>query len=204
MKGPKLGTFNIPLNLLAGTGVRINCVSPGQIDVGVDLKDIDMRGMTSQLPPASLQTKEVRKSSISHLNWQVFLRSGTYCTRLPAQDQAREKSFIHFTIFWFLHKSGFCCVMLRVSIAVNAFPREIERPWVAPCLINVQFVLSLKYSIVLLTDYGTRFYYPWSFATCLNRISRHPRTADSDQLLISLNSRRKDILVLSVRVHLLK
>ena len=46
-------------NSLAGTGVRINCISPGQIDVGVDLKDIDMRGMTSQLPPASLQSKEV-------------------------------------------------------------------------------------------------------------------------------------------------
>lgn len=44
----------------SGTGVRINCISPGQIDVGVDLKDIDMRGMASQLPPASLQTKEVR------------------------------------------------------------------------------------------------------------------------------------------------
>ena len=42
-----------------GTGVRINCVSPGQIDVGVDLKDIDLRGMTSQLPPA--QSKEVRR-----------------------------------------------------------------------------------------------------------------------------------------------
>lgn len=46
-------------DILAGTGVRINCISPGQIDVGVDLKDIDMRGMTSQLPPISLQSKEV-------------------------------------------------------------------------------------------------------------------------------------------------
>ena len=42
-----------------GTGVRINCISPGQIDIGVDLKDIDIKGMTSQLPPASLQSKEV-------------------------------------------------------------------------------------------------------------------------------------------------
>ena len=41
--------------------MRINCISPGQIDVGVDLKDIDMRGMASQLPPASLQSKEVRQ-----------------------------------------------------------------------------------------------------------------------------------------------
>ena len=42
-----------------GSGVRINCISPGQIDIGVDLKNFDMRGMTSQLPPASLQSKEV-------------------------------------------------------------------------------------------------------------------------------------------------
>ncbi|KAL8962247.1 MAG: hypothetical protein Q9193_001320 [Seirophora villosa] len=43
----------------AGTGVRINHIAPGQIDVGVDLKNFDMRGMTAQLPPASLQSKEV-------------------------------------------------------------------------------------------------------------------------------------------------
>ncbi|KAL8644809.1 MAG: hypothetical protein Q9210_007058, partial [Variospora velana] len=42
----------------AGTGVRINHIAPGQIDVGVDLKNFDMRGMTAQLPPASLQSKE--------------------------------------------------------------------------------------------------------------------------------------------------
>jgi len=47
-----------------GTGVRINCISPGQIDVGVDLKGFDMRGMTSQLPPASLQSKEVQNQNI--------------------------------------------------------------------------------------------------------------------------------------------
>ena len=44
---------------LLGSSVRINCISPGQIDVGVDLKGFDMGGMTAQLPPASLQTKEV-------------------------------------------------------------------------------------------------------------------------------------------------
>ncbi len=42
-----------------GTGVRINCISPGQIDVGIDLKGFDMRGMKSQLPPANLQSAEV-------------------------------------------------------------------------------------------------------------------------------------------------
>ena len=44
---------------LLGSGVRINCISPGQIDVGIDLKGFDMRGMKSQLPPASLQSEEV-------------------------------------------------------------------------------------------------------------------------------------------------
>lgn len=52
------------LTLTAGTGVRINCISPGQIDVGVDLKGFDMRGMTSQLPPASLQSADVQKQNI--------------------------------------------------------------------------------------------------------------------------------------------
>ena len=42
-----------------GTGVRMNCISPGQIDVGVDLKGSDMKGMKTQLPPADLQSAEV-------------------------------------------------------------------------------------------------------------------------------------------------
>ncbi|MCJ1229199.1 hypothetical protein MMC12_005864 [Toensbergia leucococca] len=52
-----------PLNSI-GSGVRINCISPGQIDVGVDLKSFDMRGMSSQLPPASLQSIEAQKQHI--------------------------------------------------------------------------------------------------------------------------------------------
>lgn len=47
-----------------GSGVRINCISPGQIDIGVDLHNFDMRGMTSQLPPANLQSKEVLRCKI--------------------------------------------------------------------------------------------------------------------------------------------
>lgn len=43
-----------------GTGVRINCISPGQIDVGVDLNGFDMKGMKYQLPPATLQSVKVR------------------------------------------------------------------------------------------------------------------------------------------------
>lgn len=33
--------------------MRINCISPGQIDVGIDIKDIDMKGTKAQLPPSS-------------------------------------------------------------------------------------------------------------------------------------------------------
>ena len=51
--------------VLKGTGVRINCISPGQIDVGVDLKALDTRGMMdAQLPPADLQSLEVQKANI--------------------------------------------------------------------------------------------------------------------------------------------
>ncbi|KAL8936083.1 MAG: hypothetical protein Q9211_004361, partial [Gyalolechia sp. 1 TL-2023] len=51
-----------------GTNVRINHISPGQIDVGVDLAKFDMRGMTAQLPPSSLQTKEVSPFSLLPLS----------------------------------------------------------------------------------------------------------------------------------------
>jgi len=51
----------------SGSGVRINCISPGQIDIGVDLNNFDMRGMTSQLPPANLQSKEVLRYNYEFL-----------------------------------------------------------------------------------------------------------------------------------------
>jgi len=59
-----LGVVRAGVAVLKGTGVRINCISPGQIDVGVDLQGFDMRGMTSQFPPASLQSKETQKKGI--------------------------------------------------------------------------------------------------------------------------------------------
>lgn len=42
--------------------MRINCISPGQIDIGVDLQGLDMKGMS--LPPASLQSKEIQNENI--------------------------------------------------------------------------------------------------------------------------------------------
>jgi len=59
-----LGVVRAGVVSLKGTGVRINCISPGQIDVGVDLKGFDMRGMSDQLPPSSLQSHDVQKQAI--------------------------------------------------------------------------------------------------------------------------------------------
>lgn len=59
-----LGVVKSGVAALKGTGVRINCISPGQIDVGVSLKDFDMRGMNSQLPPSSLQSEDTQKRVI--------------------------------------------------------------------------------------------------------------------------------------------
>ncbi|KAI0842033.1 hypothetical protein F5Y06DRAFT_166558 [Hypoxylon sp. FL0890] len=59
-----LGVVKAGVATLKGTGVRINCISPGQVDIGVDLKGFDMRGMTSQFPPASLQKPEAQRTTI--------------------------------------------------------------------------------------------------------------------------------------------
>lgn len=59
-----LGVVKAGVATLKGTGVRINCISPGQIDIGVDLQGFDMRGMTSQFPPSSLQQPEVQQAII--------------------------------------------------------------------------------------------------------------------------------------------
>ncbi|ERF71014.1 hypothetical protein EPUS_03294 [Endocarpon pusillum Z07020] len=59
-----LGVVRAGVAVLKGTGVRINCISPGQIDVGVDLKALDTRAMNAQLPPADLQSVDVQKANI--------------------------------------------------------------------------------------------------------------------------------------------
>ncbi|KAL1878756.1 hypothetical protein Daus18300_002032 [Diaporthe australafricana] len=59
-----LGVVRAGVAVLKGSGVRINCISPGQVDVGVNLNGMDMRGMTTQFPPASLQTAEAQKLTI--------------------------------------------------------------------------------------------------------------------------------------------
>jgi len=59
-----LGVVRAGVAVLKGTGVRINCISPGQIDVGVSLNGYDSKGMTAQLPPADLQSKAVQRANI--------------------------------------------------------------------------------------------------------------------------------------------
>ena len=59
-----LGVVRAGVAVLKGTAIRINAISPGQIDVGIDLSKFDMRGMSDSLPPAQLQSEEARKSNI--------------------------------------------------------------------------------------------------------------------------------------------
>lgn len=59
-----LGVVKAGVAVLKGTGVRINCISPGQIDAGVDLHGLGIKGMTTQFPPSSLQTKEAAQKSV--------------------------------------------------------------------------------------------------------------------------------------------
>ncbi|TKA71686.1 hypothetical protein B0A55_07693, partial [Friedmanniomyces simplex] len=59
-----LGVVKAGVATLKGTGVRINCISPGQIDIGVDLKGFDMRGLSAQFPPSSLQSEEGRREIV--------------------------------------------------------------------------------------------------------------------------------------------
>ncbi|ELQ42318.1 hypothetical protein OOU_Y34scaffold00215g2 [Pyricularia oryzae Y34] len=64
MAHASLGVVRAGVSVLKGTGVRINCISAGQIETGVDLKGVDMRGMNVQFPPANLQSKEVQQATV--------------------------------------------------------------------------------------------------------------------------------------------
>ncbi|KAH7061637.1 hypothetical protein BKA63DRAFT_199294 [Paraphoma chrysanthemicola] len=60
-----LGVVRSGVLVLKGTGVRINAIAAGQIDVGVDLKGSGMKEMQGgQFPPASLQAAESQKRTI--------------------------------------------------------------------------------------------------------------------------------------------
>lgn len=60
-----LGVVRSGVLVLKGTGVRINAITAGQIDVGVDLQGSGVKEMQSgQFPPASLQAAEAQKKTI--------------------------------------------------------------------------------------------------------------------------------------------
>jgi len=60
-----LGVVRSGVLVLKGTGVRINAVTAGQIDVGVDLQDCGVKEMAmGQFPPAALQGEESQKRGI--------------------------------------------------------------------------------------------------------------------------------------------
>lgn len=59
-----LGVVRAGVATLKGTAVRINCISPGQIDVGVDLQKFDKRGLSDQFPPSSLQSKQTQQEIV--------------------------------------------------------------------------------------------------------------------------------------------
>ena len=96
------GCFSSYRNLTdhTGSGVRINCISPGQIDVGIDLKAFDMRGMSSQLPPANLQSAAVSVIDVA-LSCVSFL---TLCShkgnKLVLRERARRLKLPESLAFW--------------------------------------------------------------------------------------------------------
>jgi NAD(P)-dependent dehydrogenase (short-subunit alcohol dehydrogenase family) len=60
-----LGVVRSGVLVLKGTGVRINAVAAGQIDVGVDLGGSGVEEMQAgQFPPASLQGEEAQRRTI--------------------------------------------------------------------------------------------------------------------------------------------
>lgn len=77
-----LGVVRAGVATLKGSGVRINAISPGQIDIGVSLAGFDMRGLSAQLPPSDLQSDKVKKEVVG------LERAGT------AREVARVAGFL--------------------------------------------------------------------------------------------------------------
>ena len=60
-----LGVVRAGVAVLKGTGVRINAITAGQIDVGVDLKGTGLKELEQgQFPPSALQSEEAQKRII--------------------------------------------------------------------------------------------------------------------------------------------
>ena len=59
-----LGVVRSGVAVLKGTGVRINCISPGQIDMGLSQNGADMKAKTQQLSTTTLQNPGTEKQNI--------------------------------------------------------------------------------------------------------------------------------------------
>ncbi|KKY26495.1 putative 3-oxoacyl-(acyl-carrier-protein) reductase [Phaeomoniella chlamydospora] len=58
-----LGVVRSGVPVLKGSGIRINAISPGSIDLG-SINLGDLRGMNDQLPPSRLQSEETHRANI--------------------------------------------------------------------------------------------------------------------------------------------
>lgn len=87
---------------LKGSGVRINCISPGQIDCGVNLESLDRKGQTHQLPPSSLQSKDVQKQLIglerAGLPYEVARVAGFLASDFSSYMVSSQGCFLDHTV----------------------------------------------------------------------------------------------------------
>ncbi|KAB5551141.1 hypothetical protein GE09DRAFT_162735 [Coniochaeta sp. 2T2.1] len=104
-----MGVVRAAVKCLRGTGVRINAVSMGVVDVGVDL-GADSRGLDAQMPPASAQSKEAQGKTIG------LGRSGR------PQEVARVAGFL---------ASGFSSYVTGANIVVDG-GATVMNPLITP------------------------------------------------------------------------
>ncbi|KAB5580159.1 hypothetical protein GE09DRAFT_1182586 [Coniochaeta sp. 2T2.1] len=104
-----MGVVRAGVKCLRGTGVRINGVSMGVVDVGVDL-GADARGSDKELPPVSVQSKEAQENTIG------LGRSGR------PQEVARVAGFL---------ASGFSSYVTGANIVVDG-GATVMNPLITP------------------------------------------------------------------------
>ncbi|KAK1752391.1 putative cytidine deaminase [Echria macrotheca] len=126
-----LGVVRAGVAVLKGTGVRINAIAAGQIDVGIDLKGMDMRGMSDQFPPARLQERSAIETSIG------LERAGR------PQEVARVAGFL---------ASGFSSYVTGANLVVDGEYHPpttpcTSSPLLAPLLTPLEFTILHTLSV---------------------------------------------------------
>ncbi|KAL9110042.1 MAG: hypothetical protein Q9227_005381 [Pyrenula ochraceoflavens] len=118
-----LGVVRAGVAALKGSSVRINCISPGQIDVGVDLEKAGIKVTNGQLPPSTLQSKTTQKDSIG------LERAGT-----PA-EVGRVAGFL---------ASGFSSYITGANLVVDGGASVM-----CPLMVPVTYILFLDVRVVM-------------------------------------------------------